>query len=250
MISNQPDPIELSTACRCSPWLSAVAYPLACKVVLPFYFQTITVIGQENIPTDGPVILAPTHRSRWDALILGYAAGRWATGRDLRFMVTSDEVKGLQGWFIRRLGGFPVNPRNPAIASLRCGVDILQNSEMLVIFPEGAIFQDNQLHRLKPGLARLALQAESLRPGLNTKIVPISLHYGAPNVPWGCGVTVRIGQPLSVHEYRHGSAKQSAQHLTQDLDTALRTLDAHSFAIAPSSGGEEGEESLALTHRS
>src|SRR3712207_5600521 len=95
---------------RISPWLTPLAYRLGCWVVLPLYFRT-KVIGQEHIPQDGPVILAPTHRSRWDALIVPYATGRFASGRDVHFMVTVDEVKGLQGWLIRRLGGFPVNPR-------------------------------------------------------------------------------------------------------------------------------------------
>lgn len=203
-----------------------MVYPLACRIVLPCYFQQIDVRGQENLPLQGPVILAPTHRSRWDALLLGYATGRWVTGRDLRFMVSSNEVKGLQGWFIRRLGGFPVNPEQPAIASLRHGVEVLQAQEMMVIFPEGAIFRDNQVHPLKPGLARLALQAESTQPGLNPKIVPISIRYGDPEkVGWHCGVKIRIGQPLVVAQYRQTTPKQNAQRLTSDLEVALRALD-------------------------
>jgi 1-acyl-sn-glycerol-3-phosphate acyltransferase len=73
-------------------------------LVLPAFFSKITVTGQENIPLTGGVILAPTHRSRWDALILPYAVGRLVSGRDLRFMVSANEMKGVQGWFIRRLG--------------------------------------------------------------------------------------------------------------------------------------------------
>jgi 1-acyl-sn-glycerol-3-phosphate acyltransferase len=206
-----------------SPWLTPLVYGLGCWVVLPSFFR-IKVIGQENLPLEGPVILAPTHRSRWDALLIPYAAGRFVTGRDIRFMVTSDEVKGIQGWLIRRLGGFPVNPRRPAIASLRHGVEILQNREMLVIFPEGGIFRDKQLHPLKPGLARLALQAEASQPDLDIKIVPIHLDYSQEVPTWGCEVTIRIGQPLQVKDYSHGTAKQEAQRLTTDLSDALEQL--------------------------
>ncbi|WP_413163769.1 lysophospholipid acyltransferase family protein [Capilliphycus salinus ALCB114379] len=208
-----------------SPWLTALAYPLGRFLVLPSYFRKIEVIGQENLPKTGPVILAPTHRSRWDALMMPYATGRCVSGRDLRFMVTEDEMKGIQGWFIRRLGGFAVNPRHPSIATLRYGVELLRQGEMMVIFPEGNIFQDNEVHPLKPGLARLALQAESSQANLNVQIVPMSLHY-TPIVPrWGCRVRVNIGKPLSVANYCQGSAKQNAKHLIGDLTTVLTELD-------------------------
>jgi 1-acyl-sn-glycerol-3-phosphate acyltransferase len=184
----------------------------------------VNITGQENIPAEGPVILAPTHRSRWDALLVPYAAGRFATGRDIRFMVTADEVKGFQGWLIRRLGGFPVNPRNPGISSLRHGVEILQNREMLVIFPEGGIFRDKELHPLKPGLARLAIQAESSQPELGVKIVPIALDYSDPLPKWGTSVEITIGKPIDVSEYAQGNAKQNASTLTKDLELALNHL--------------------------
>lgn len=208
---------------RISPWLTPIAYCLGCWFVLPAYFR-IRIRGQENLPKEGPVILAPTHRARWDSLLLPYAAGRFVTGRDLRFMVSANEVTGFQGWFIRRLGGFPVNPRNPAIASLRYGVEVLQNRETLVIYPEGNIFRDNQLRPLKPGLARLALQAEASKPGLGIKVVPVYLHYSQAFPKWGCHVDVAIGKPLEVNAYQQGAPKQNAQQLTEDLEAALRQL--------------------------
>lgn len=215
-----------------SPWLTPVAYGLGCWFVLPFYFR-IRITGQENLPREGAVILAPTHRSRWDALLIPYAAGRFVSGRDIRFMVTADEVKGVQGWLIRHLGGFPVNPRQPAIASLRFGLEVLQNREMMVIFPEGGIFRDKEIHPLKPGLARLALQAEASQPNLDVKIVPIHLDYSQEVPTWGCKVNIQIGQPLPVENYKQGNIKQEAQRLTQDLTTALNELAERSATISP-----------------
>ena len=141
---------------RVSPWLVPVAYFLGRCIVLPSFFRHIKVKGHENIPKSGPVIFAPTHRSRWDSLVLPYATGRHVTGRDMRFMVTSNECQGLQGWFVLRMGGFPVNITRPAIATLRHTVELIQRGEMLVIYPEGGIHRDGQVHPLKPGIARLA----------------------------------------------------------------------------------------------
>lgn len=201
--------------------------------MLPFYFGKISVSGQDNLPTTGPIILAPTHRARWDSLVLPLVAGRPVTGRDLRFMVTADEVKGLQGWFIRRLGGFPVNVRRPTISSLRHGIDLLLEKAMLVIYPEGGIFRDNQVHRLKPGLARLAVQAEAMQPGLGVHIVPVSLHYDDPFPTWRSTVKVTFGQPIAVAEYLRDDCtadalKAQAKQLTTDLKTALVTLSGDS----------------------
>ncbi len=215
-----------------SPWLMSLVYPLGRYGLLPSYFKSIVITGQEHLPKSGPVILAPTHRSRWDAFIVPYAAGRYATGRDLRFMVTADEVVGLQGWFMRNTGGFPVNTERPAIASLRHGMEILQQGEILVLFPEGNLFYEREIQRLKPGLARLALQTEASQPGLGLKVVPMATHYDPLLPHWRCKVSVHIGAPLQVSDYEVDSIKSSAQVLTADLDKALKKLALESAARA------------------
>jgi 1-acyl-sn-glycerol-3-phosphate acyltransferase len=212
-------------ASRVSPWLASLAYPLGRYVLLPFYFNQITVTGQENLPTQGPVIIAPTHRSRWDAFTVSYAAGQDITGRDLRFMVSANEMTGIQGWFIRRFGGFPIDPQQPGISSLRHGVELLCERETLVIFPEGNIYRDAQLHPLKAGLGRLAMQAESLQPALNINIVPMSIQYSQAVPHWGCDVNIRIGSPLQTSNYDITKPKTSAKQLMADLATALIDLD-------------------------
>ncbi|MEG5038525.1 MULTISPECIES: lysophospholipid acyltransferase family protein [unclassified Microcoleus] len=223
----KPMPAKVaSNTSRVSPWLTSLLYPLGHYVVLPFHFGKIEITGQEHLPKDGPVILAPTHRSRWDALMMPYSTGQKVTGRDLRFMVTADEVKGLQGWFIRNLGGFPVDLKHPAIGSLRYGVELLLDKEMLVIFPEGGIFQDGEVHPIKPGLARLAIQAELSKPGLGVKIVPMSIRY-RPRIPrWGCQVKIAIGSPISVADYANGGGgKKEARLLSAQLEMDLKKLD-------------------------
>ena len=190
-------------------------------MALPLYFSQINIVGQENIPTEGPVVLAPTHQSRWDPLLVGLLGKR--IGRYLRFMVTADECLGIQGWFIRRLGGFPVHVRKPSVKSLRHGVQLLQAKEMLVIYPEGDIYLDG-IHPLKPGLSRIALRAERSEPNLDVKIVPISLEYSELCPKWRGTVTARIGQPISVADYKKGTCKAQSKHLTLDLQQALYSL--------------------------
>lgn len=217
-------PVTPSTSTSVSPWLTPPMYFLGRHVLLPLYFRRIEVIGREHLPLSGPVLLAPTHRSRWDALMIPYAAGRDITRRDLRFLVSEDEMQGIQGWFIRRLGGFSVDPKRPTIASLRYGVELLQSRETLVIFPEGNIFRDRQIQPLKPGLARLAMQAEVGQSGLGVKIVPMAIHYSQAIPQWGCDVRIQIGAPLEVKHYTAKPGKQAAKQLTTDLEEALRGL--------------------------
>lgn len=224
---------ENAITSQVSPWLSPLAYCLGHHLVLPLFFRQIKISGQENIPTIGPVILAPTHRARWDSLVLPYATGRSSpTGRDLRFMVTITECQGLQGWFVRKMGGYPVDPRHPAIATLRHTVELMLQGEMLVIYPEGGIYRDREVHPLKPGVARLALSAESIHPGLGVKIIPVGINYSHPYPSWGTEVSVLIGKPLKVKDYMHGCLKRDAKWLTGDLTNVLQQLSHQETAIA------------------
>ncbi|WP_414527091.1 lysophospholipid acyltransferase family protein [Nodularia chucula] len=212
------------TNSRVSPWLSPLLYLLGRHFLLPLFFRDIEITGQENIPLTGPVILAPTHRSRWDSLVLPYGTGRCVTGRDLRFMVSSNECQGLQGWLVRSMGGFPVDPQNPAITALRHAVELLKQEQILVIYPEGNIYRDGKVHRLKPGIARLSLSAELNQPGLDIKILPVSINYSQPYPQWGTGVKMSIGKPLNVLDYCQGKIKENAQNLTSDLELVLQQL--------------------------
>ena len=208
-----------------SPWLAKIIYPIGSYLVLPLFFGKIQIEGQEHIPLQDPVIIAPTHRSRWDALLVPYALGRLVSGRDLRFMVSANEVKGIQGWVIRRMGGFPVNTERPQLSSVQHSIELLQaNQEMLVIFPEGGIFHDYQIHPLKRGVALIALQAASNQLKQKVKILPVSVRYSQPYPSWGTDVKVDIGAPLTVKEYLSTSLRQSSQKLTAALQESLQNL--------------------------
>ena len=212
------------TTSRVSPWLSPLLYLLGQHLLLPLFFRQIEITGQENIPLTGPIILAPTHRSRWDSLLLPYATGRCVTGRDLLFMVSINECQGLQGWLVKKMGGFPVDPQRPAINTLRHAVELLQAGEILVIYPEGNIYRDGKIHPLKPGIARLSLTAESSHPGLDVKILPVSINYSQPYPRWGTGVKISIGTALNVSDYTVGNVKQNAENMTSDLTLVLNKL--------------------------
>ncbi|MEI7951947.1 MAG: lysophospholipid acyltransferase family protein, partial [Synechococcaceae cyanobacterium ELA182] len=131
-----------------SPWLAPLAILLTDDLALPGYFDRVRVLDRQHLPREGAVLLAPTHRARWDALLLPHAAGRRVTGRDCRFMVTIDEMKGLQGWFLHRLGCFAVDQGRPTLASLRYAIDLLGMGQQLVVFPEGRIQRDGGTIRL------------------------------------------------------------------------------------------------------
>jgi 1-acyl-sn-glycerol-3-phosphate acyltransferase len=219
---SQPNEEEITSGF--SPWLTPLSYFLFGKIILPFYFN-LEVNGRENLPQEGATILAPTHRSRWDPLILAHAAGWFVTGRQLRYMVLEEQTKGFQGWFVRRLGGFPVDRDRPSLSTIRYSIELLQNKEMLVLFPEGHILPDNEIKPLKSGVARIALQAASDETDLNLKIVPISIRYEHPAPPpWRCGVRVNIGSALAVDNYRGESVKKASKTLTTDLEKALKEL--------------------------
>jgi 1-acyl-sn-glycerol-3-phosphate acyltransferase len=209
-----------------SPWLADLAYGLNQRYLLPTYFDRITVTGREHVPQSGAVIFAPTHRSRWDGLLVPYAVGALGRGRYPRYMVTIDEMQGLQGWFIRQMGGFAVNTRSPGIASLRYGIDLLHQAQPLVIFPEGGQLLENRragVNRLHPGLARIAIKAAMSQPQCAITIVPMAMNYRDPRFRRR-DVDIQIGAPLHVRDYLDVQAKSSARRLTQDLSVALRRL--------------------------
>lgn len=198
-----------------TPWLYWALFPIH-RIFLSVYFGQIIIQGNDNLPEFGPVILAPKHFSRWDPLVLGLLSIE-----PLRFMTNANQFEGFQGWIIPQLGAFPVDLNHPKVSSLRCAIELLQAGKKLVLFPEGGIVRDQPLRPLKTGLARLALQAESMSSEpLVIPIVPIALSY-IPGAELGAKVVINIGSPLYAEDYRQDNDKQTALALTQALQNAI-----------------------------
>jgi 1-acyl-sn-glycerol-3-phosphate acyltransferase len=202
-----------------SPWLSPLAMVVTQDLALPAFFGRVRVLGREHLPRVGPVLLAPTHRARWDALLLPHAAGRRVSGRDCRFMVTVDEMKGVQGWFLHRLGCFPVDQGRPTLASLRYAVDLLAAGQQLVVFPEGRIRRDDSPIRVHQGLARLALLA--VGQGVELPVLPVGLAYGHPVPRPGDAAAVCFGPPLRPE----GQGRHAALAFSDQLAGAMRSAE-------------------------
>ncbi|MEM9137606.1 MAG: lysophospholipid acyltransferase family protein [Cyanobacteria bacterium P01_F01_bin.42] len=213
---------------RVSPRVTSLLYPFGSRVLLPLYFDKIQIEGQEHLPQSGPLLIAPTHRSRWDGLVIGHCFGRPATGRDPRYMVSVNEMRGVQGWVIRQFGGFAVDPDAPAVTVLRHGIDLLLRDQAVVIFGEGDIFYERQVNYIKPGLARIALQAQKRavrrRHHSPIRILPVGLYYSESQPTKGSSVDVRFGPTLNVEDYLSASSKCAAAKLTADLKRSLNVL--------------------------
>lgn len=202
-----------------SPWLAPMAMVLTQDVALPGFFSGVTVLGRDHLPLQGPVLLAPTHRARWDALLLPYAAGRRVSGRDCRFMVTIDEMAGLQGWFLHRLGCFPVDQGRPTMASLRLAIDLLAKGQQLVVFPEGRIQRFDAPIHLHQGLARLAQLAAG--QGVSVAVVPVGIGYSRPIPRPGERAALCFGPPLRAD----GQGREAGRAFTHELALAMRSAE-------------------------
>ena len=214
------------------PWLSKVAYFLGDKLIFPWFFRQVEITGQENIPKYGAVIIAPTHRSRWDALVVPYATGKIISGRDPYFMVSANEMRGIQGWLIGRLGGFPVNTDRFSLNSLYHSVNLLSQNNMVVIFPEGNIFRSDEVKPLKRGVAKIALEVIQNYPESEIKILPVSIKYNEPMPSRGSSVSVKIGVPLQVKDYHTNSVRKNSFYLTADLENYLQTIHDDNFIFS------------------
>ena len=113
-------------------------------------------------------------------------------------MVTTGEMQGLQGWFLHRLGCFPVDPGRPSITTLRLAIELLADGQQLVVFPEGQIQRRDRPIQLRSGLVRLAQMAQNR--GVAVPVIPIGLGYSqAPPRPFS-RAAICFGHALSVPE--------------------------------------------------
>ena len=168
-------------------------------ILLKFFFSKKKIIYNGfSIPKNSSIILAPTHRSRWDGLILTMAMGRRVTKKDCRFMVTKSEMRGLQGWFLKRLGCFSINQLSPSLSALRYAIDLIEKGEQLVVFPEGKINKYGKKLVLKEGLYRLARLATKKTNSIF--VIPIGIAYSKTSPNFGDKFCLSFGQPILMND--------------------------------------------------
>jgi 1-acyl-sn-glycerol-3-phosphate acyltransferase len=156
-----------------------------------------TVLGLENVPRTGPVILASNHVSFADSLVIPIVAPRKVV-----FLAKSDYFRGggvkgtLQKAWFEGMGLIPVDrdDSKAALASLDTALEVLGRGEAFGIYPEGTRSRDGRLYRGRTGVAHLALTAgvpvvpvgltgtERLQPidARLPRIVPVTVRFGAP----------------------------------------------------------------------
>ena len=185
---------------KINPLLGFIAMFVTQDIILRFFFSKKKIIRNSfSIPINSSIILAPTHRSRWDGLVLTMAMGRRVTNKDCKFMVTKSEMKGIQGWFLKRLGCFSINQLSPSLSTLRYAIDLIEKREQLVVFPEGKINKYSRKLVLKEGLYRLARLA--IKKTETITIIPIGIAYSEVSPKFRSQFCLSFGQPIVMNDY-------------------------------------------------
>jgi 1-acyl-sn-glycerol-3-phosphate acyltransferase len=134
-------------------------YELVRYVLLPLtkLWYRFRVTGAEHIPKDGPVVVAPNHKSFYDSFFVGLASRR-----PLHFMAKTELFQGRSAWLLNRLGAFPVKRGTADPEALETARILLEQGRVLALFPEGTRFRDpDTLRPPRRGAGRLAIEAQA-----------------------------------------------------------------------------------------
>jgi 1-acyl-sn-glycerol-3-phosphate acyltransferase len=212
---------------KINPVLGFIAMFVTQDIVLRFYFRKKKILNNGlSIPINSSIILAPTHRSRWDGLILTMAMGRRVTKKDCRFMVTISEMRGIQGWFLKRLGCFSINQLSPSLSALRYAIDLIEKREQLVVFPEGKINKYRKKLVLKEGLFRLARLASQKTKSIF--VIPIGIAYSKVPPNFRGEFCLSFGKPIAINDYLNFNIKEFNillnEKMKQEEEKALKNV--------------------------
>lgn len=209
---------SIDTHYSINPFLGFLAMFVTQDIVIKIFFRKIKIQKEISLPKNSSIILAPTHRSRWDGLVLTKAMGRRVTRKDCRFMVTKSEMKGIQGWFLKRLGCFSIDQVSPSLSILRYAVSLIVNKNQLVVFPEGKINKNSKKLILKEGLYRLALLAAKKTNSIF--VIPIGIAYSQISPKIRGEVSLCFGEPLLVNRNSNLSIKDFNKILNKRMSQA------------------------------
>lgn len=200
---------------RRSSWFVYRAVRWLVSTVLYRYCR---VRASGTVPTSGLVILAPTHRSHLDSLLLsGITARRIrALGKEELFRIP------VVGWFCAALGAVPVERGAADREAIRQSIDLIAGGEPFLVFPEGSRQVGTEIAEIFDGVAYLASKTRA-------QIVPVAIHGTGEVLPSGARfprraeVSIVIADPIEIEINDRGRvARSELRRVTDDLRSRLQ----------------------------
>lgn len=159
------------------------------KILRPIFSTYIRIrynpkiIGKNNIPIEGSVILIANHTNNIDFISMGIT-----TKRGVFFLAKDELFKGILKPIMKNAGVIPVNRRIKDKTPLILGKKVLDNNKVLGIFPEGTFNKTTDvIAPFKIGAVKLAYET-------NAKIVPIIIKGGYKRNK----LTIVVKEPIHV----------------------------------------------------
>lgn len=197
--------------------------------ILTLFAKTVyrpKVLGRENVPRTGRVILASNHQSFIDSILIPLTAPR-----RVQFLAKSHyfEGHGFRGWvsrvFFTAIGAVPVQRGvgQAAQEALEQSRRIIETGAAFAIYPEGTRSLDGRLYRGRTGIGWLALTT-------NTVVVPVGLVGTNEMQPVGVRiprvrpVTVTFGTPLDLSHYGSPDSGKARRQATDEIMAAIQAL--------------------------
>lgn len=181
------------------------------------------VVGGEFIPRTGPAILAANHVSFIDPVIIAVAVPR-----PLHFMAKEELFRfRLFAWLLRQCRVFPVSRHRIDLQAVKRAIFLLEQGEIVVIFPEGTRGDGVTLRPAKPGIGLIAART-------GVPVIP-ALHQGTERaLPRGAWllrphrISVKFGAPLRYAEVRADGRQQQVAAFSQAIMGRIAALKGQS----------------------
>ncbi len=119
-------------------WLYKITRPVI-SVLFKICYRP-TYIGLNNIPTQGPFVLAGNHTNYFDCLLL-----MSSTRQVIHFLAKEELIKGLKGIIFKNMGIISVNRKIHDKTALNNSIKALKENKVIGIFPEGTINRTEDL---------------------------------------------------------------------------------------------------------
>lgn len=161
------------------------------------------IVGGDNIPESGPVILASNHLSFIDSIFLPFVFDRHIVFLAKSEYFTGRGFKGaLSRFFFSGVGQVPIDRSGgkASEAALEAGLGVLAQGKQLGIYPEGTRSPDGRLYRGRTGIARMLLES-------GVPVLPVAVIDTDKVLPEGSVVPrlhkvgVVIGEPLDFSRF-------------------------------------------------
>ena len=200
------------------------------KTGLFLFYKNIIISGEENIPKNTPILFVANHQNAMmDPLLVATSTHKvmyfLARASAFKSKIAAKLLNAIYAIAIYRVRD-KVDSKKLNEAVFKQCLDLFNQEQNILIFPEGSHSTKRQIRSLRAGFTRMTIDYLTNNPKKNLIIIPVGLNF-TNTQNYAESVHIKYGKPIFSRQFNDNNQNKTKGNLINEVKKQLKKITIH-----------------------